>query len=184
MKGESILDLIFECCPLLKRLECSFRTIQSYKPKVSIRTSMDELVLISAAVHHTVLEQLSIQLLNLKKMTFSKGTFTKYNGKNVHRKKLEIKMPHTKFDKLYIKRQFSNNEYSDIFLKYSNEKGDKYFYANLKSDITSRFSDSSCSDYSRKYTCKTTYVLNIQCQDFRELVIDFGQKKNQARLLA
>ncbi|KAI9244517.1 hypothetical protein EDC94DRAFT_590758 [Helicostylum pulchrum] len=72
------------------------------------------------------------------------------------------------FDRLYIGRQFSNSEYSDVFLKHSNENGDKY-YADFKSDIT-RFSDTSCSEYASKYE----FILNLRCQALRELVIDFG----------
>ncbi|KAI8066023.1 hypothetical protein BDF21DRAFT_402131 [Thamnidium elegans] len=178
---EAFLDHIFEYCPLLKRLEGSFHTLQFYRPKLSIHTSMEELVLISTVVHPTVLEQLSIQLPNLKRMSFLKKTFTKYDGKNIHRKKLEINMPNTRFDKLYVVREFSNQYYSNLFLKHSSENGDQYFYVDLKSDIT-RFSESSHLDYSNNSTSKTTHFLNLRCHTFRELVVEFDKKK--VRLLA
>ncbi|KAG2231270.1 hypothetical protein INT48_008477 [Thamnidium elegans] len=172
-----ILDHIFENCPSLKKIECSFYFLQSCNPKLSINTSIEELVLNSIEVHSYVLEQLSIRLPNLKVMSFMESEYIKYDGRYISKKKLDINMQCTRFDKLYIARKVTAVKYySDLFLKLSNENGDNYFYTDLKSDFT-EFSKCSQMEYYDKLTSKKTYFINLRCQDVRELTVKLGSMK-------
>ncbi|GAA5800056.1 hypothetical protein HPULCUR_005478 [Helicostylum pulchrum] len=176
MKPGELLDCIFEYCPLLKKLEGSFHTLQSYEPHVSTHTSMEELVLWFTEVHPSVLKRFSVQLPNLKRISFLSSAFTKYNGKYVHRKKLQVNMPNTTFDTFYVERAAtSNHYYNDMFLKHSNENVARYFYTDFESDINIS-SVSSRKEYQDKMTSKTTYFLNLRCKAFREVIVRFDTK--------
>lgn len=171
------LDHVFEYYTSLKKIECSFRFLQSCNPKLSTNTSIEELVLSFIEVNSSVLEQLSIRLPNLKVMLFMESAHIRHGEIDIWEKKLDINMRYTKFDKLYIARRPAITKHcSDMFLKYSTENGDKYFYADLKSDFT-EFSESSEMDYYDKSTSKSTYFLNLQCLAVRELTVKFGAMK-------
>ncbi|GAA5803194.1 hypothetical protein HPULCUR_008670 [Helicostylum pulchrum] len=70
-------------------------------------------------------------------------------------------MPYTRFDKLYIERKRTIIKHClGMFLKYSNENGDKYFYTDLKSNPKSGFIEFSESS---------------RMGSVREFIINFGR---------
>ncbi|GAA5801493.1 hypothetical protein HPULCUR_006941 [Helicostylum pulchrum] len=166
------LDHVFKHCSLLKKIECFFFALESCNPKLSINTSIEELVFGSNIIYPIVLEQLSIRLPNLRTMSFFESSFMRYNGRCTYEKKLDINMQHNKFDKLHITRK-PTQEYSDFFLKYSRENEDTYFYNDLKPNFT-WLSKCSYMDYYVRLSSKTTYFLNLRCKAVRELTIQFG----------
>ncbi|KAG2236643.1 hypothetical protein INT48_000198 [Thamnidium elegans] len=129
------LDHVFERCRSLKKLECSFPTLQSCNPELSTNASIEELDLNFTGINPTVLYQLSVRLPNLKIMTFIENTFIKYDGRPIKGRKMTINMPYTKFDKLCIE-ETPKKDYAHFFLKFSNENGDQYFYSALKPGMT------------------------------------------------
>ncbi|GAA5801629.1 hypothetical protein HPULCUR_007077 [Helicostylum pulchrum] len=120
-------------------------------------------------------KQLSIRLPNSKHLSLLKiydETYFCEDG-------MDINMPYTSFDKLYTERKYTIIKHClGLFLKYSNENGDKYFYAALKPSVKSSikpyFTESSYTEYRDKLTSRSTYFLELICQAICEFIIQFG----------
>lgn len=169
------LDHVFENCRSLKKLECSFPTLQSCNPQLSTNASIEELDLSFSGINPTALYQLSVRLPNLKRMTFIENAFIKYDGRLNKGRRMNINMPYTKFEELRIE-ETPKRVFAHLFLKHSNEFGDRYFYTALKQGIT-KLKKCTFADFTNKMDDKSSYFLYLRCREVGDFTIRLGTTK-------
>ncbi|GAA5799906.1 hypothetical protein HPULCUR_005327 [Helicostylum pulchrum] len=141
---------------------------------ISMSSSKREVAVYYGRFHETFLPIELIEIVGFLFLTHLKIRFDLFHGMSTIRDKMDINMPYTRFEKLHITRSNTTSSRNrDMFVKYSNENGDRYFYASLNSYVT-EFSEFSHTEYNSKLASTSTYFVDIRCQAVRELIIEFG----------
>ncbi|KAI9352330.1 hypothetical protein BD770DRAFT_393228 [Pilaira anomala] len=167
-----ILDSIFEHCPYLFSLECCLRELKHCRPDLAVNTSITVLKLAHSGINLDVLYQLSIRLPNLNYLSLLGNKYLKHSGAEYKGKRLLINMPYTDLKQLNICKE-SSKSYQYVYLKYSTENGDKYFFVDCTSTLR-RATKCSHEQYESKLNDKGCYFVNLRFKRIDTLRFELG----------